>query len=783
MESSKKTVRLPVKGMHCASCSANIQRTLKKLPGVEECSVNFATEKASITYDSDQVKPEIFNEKLKPYGYELMMPKPEDHQHDNHQMNMAHSEGTDHSSHSEHQAHDDHHDHAAPPSVEQLEQEKKNVQFVLPLALLVFVSMIWDILAKYIPAFPMFPVPMQQFNFFLWGMATLVLATVGRYFLEAVKSFVIVRKANMDTLVGIGTATAYIYSTLALFFPSIAHSLGLPETLYFDVTIVVIGFIKLGKYLEVRSKHKTGEALEKLLHLQAKTALVRRGKNELEIPIQEVVVGDIVVVKPGTKIPVDGEIIEGSSAIDESLVTGEPLPVDKGVGDKVIGGTMNSSGVLIFKATKVGQDTLLSQIVRMVEDAQGSKAPIERLADQVSAVFVPVVLVIAVLTLITWLVIGSQFMPFSQAFSLGLTAFVGILVIACPCALGLATPTGMIVAVGRGAQAGILIKDAESLEKLHTVQTIVMDKTGTLTHGTPVVTDIIHSPKMSEQEFLSIIASLEQHSEHPLAKAILKKAQDQKAPLQSIKEFQIIQGKGLQANIEKVPFYAGNITLMKELSVEVNEEEVARYTKMGKTPIFLVAEKKLLGSVYISDTIKNTAKTAVADLAKMGIDVVMLTGDDENTARYIADQIGIRQVVAKVLPNQKADVIRDLKKTKKVAMVGDGVNDAPALALADVGIAMSTGTDVAISTANITLLHGDIAKLTHAIQLSKATMRVVKQNLFWAFIYNIIGIPLAAGVAFPFTGALLNPAFAGLAMAFSSVSVVANSLRLKRIRL
>ncbi len=776
MKERIESVTLPVTGIHCASCASVIQRTLTKLPGVESCTVNFATEKAKLEYDPHQVEVKTMNEKLKPLGYELQ---------GQHQM----ADGTVMSDH-EMSGHD-HHDHAAPPSVQQLDSERKAVQFVLPITMVVFGLMMWEITGQFIPGIPELPIPMELYRGILFGLATTVLLTVGQPFMKAVVQFAKTGHASMDTLIGIGTLTAYIYSTFVLLFSSLATQMGLPEALYFDVTIVVIGFIKLGKYLEVRSKHKTGEALEKLLHLQAKTALVRRDGQEHEVPVSEVVVGDVVIVKPGTKIPVDGEVVEGASAVDESMVTGESLPIDKAVGDKVVGATVNTDGVLIIKATKVGSDTLLAQIVQMVEAAQGSKAPIEKLADQISAIFVPVVLVIAVLALVLWLGVGSQFMPFSQALTLGLTAFVGILVIACPCALGLATPTAMIVGVGRGATAGILVKDAESLEKLHKVNAIVMDKTGTLTHGQPTVTDVLPSKGTTEEEVLAWLASLEQFSEHPLAQAIVKKAQTSKVALTEVKSFTNVPGKGVKGEINQTTYLAGNLKLLADQKIEFDRQELETFTHQGKTPIFLLkelgAEKNktlLMGIVYVADTLKPSAVTAVKELHDLGIELIMLTGDNQQTAEFIAHQVGIDQVVAEVLPHQKAETITALKQQGKVvAMVGDGVNDAPALALADVGIAMSTGTDVAISTANLTLLHGDISKLTRAIKLSKSTMAVVKQNLFWAFFYNIIGIPLAAGLLYPFTGALLNPVFAGLAMAFSSVSVVANSLRLKASRL
>jgi Cu2+-exporting ATPase/Cu+-exporting ATPase len=607
------------------------------------------------------------------------------------------------------------------------------------------------------------------------------LFSIGRQFIKAIYTFAITKTANMDTLIGIGSLSAYLYSSFVFLFPQTVSRFGLPDNTYFDVVIVVIGFILFGKYLESKSKQSTGAAIEKLFKLQAKTALVERHGKEIEIAIEEVIVGDIIIVKPGSKIPVDGIVVDGSSSVDESMITGEPIPNDKTINDEVVGATFNKQGILKIKATKVGKDTLLSHIIQMVEDAQGSKAPIEKIADQVSSVFVPVVLVIAILTLLIWIIIGSQFMPLSQAIAFGLSSFVGILVIACPCALGLATPTGIIVGVGKGADNGILIKDAESLEKLHKIDTIVMDKTGTITKGKPEVTDIV-SYGLSEVEILNLTASLEKNSEHPLAEAIVNKAKDQK--LQKVSDFKIIEGKGITGKINGDTYYAGNEKLINELKIKFDSSELKEKTIQGKTPIILTNKKEVLGLIFISDTIKDEAKEAIAALHKLKLTVVMLSGDDKNAAEYIAKQVGIDQVIAQVLPHEKADQIRILKQqNKKVAMIGDGVNDAPAIALADVGIAMSTGTDIAMESANITLLHGDLNKLVKAIKLSKMTMNIIKQNLFWAFIYNVIGIPLAAGAFYPFTGILLNPVFAGLAMAFSSVSVVSNSLRLKTIKL
>ena len=555
---------------------------------------------------------------------------------------------------------------------------------------------------------------------------------------------------------------------------------------YYDVTIVVITFIALGKYLETRSKIKTGDAIEKLLGLQAKMALIVRDGKEVEISVNDVKHGDLIVIKPGAKIPVDGVITEGSSFVDESMVTGEPMPVQKKAGDGIVSGTINTSGSFIFKATKVGSETLLAQIIKMVENAQGSKAPIQALADKISSIFVPIVLVIAFLTLGAWLVVGSQYLGFSQALSFGLVSFVGILVIACPCALGLATPTAIIVGVGKGAKEGILIKDAATLEKLHEVNTVVVDKTGTITKGKPALVDIQNFSDLKDEELVSILASLEKKSEHPIAHAIVSyvedpvRTQEKNISLADVSNFESLQGKGLKGTINGTEYFVGNTKIVSDLGISFDVTKLDTFTSQGKTPVILATKDKVLGFVMVADEIKVESIEAVKNLHALGIKVVMLTGDDEKAAKYIASLVGIDEVVANVLPQDKLEKIKELQSQDQVvAMAGDGVNDAPALAQADIGIAMGTGTDVAIESAGITLLGGDISKLVKAIRLSKITMRGIKQNLFWAFIYNIVGIPLATGIFYPVFGWLLNPVFAGFAMAMSSVSVVSNSLRIK----
>lgn len=739
-----KTTTLPVVGMDCASCVNIVNRAIKKTPGVSESQVNLATEKANFTYDDTLTSPEKVNDNVKKFGYSL---------------NLSVQTTEDHSKHTDH-----------------LSLLKSQIDFLFPISLLIFSLMIYDALSSYIKILPPFPLPMIIFNILALVLATITLFVYGQEFLVSLPRFVKTKIANMDTLIGIGSLTAYLYSLFVVVFPFLANRLSLPETTYFDVVIVVIGFIKYGKYLEANSKQKTGQAIKELLKLSAKVAMVERVGKEMEIKIEEVRIGDIIIVKPGAKIPVDGKIIEGNTSIDESMITGEPIPVDKIVGDLVTSGTINNQGFIKFRAEKVGSDTLLAQIIKMVENAQGSKAPIEKMADTISAYFVPVVLVLSVLAFFVWFISGNL--------SLAISAFVGILVIACPCALGLATPTAIIVGVGKGAQNGILVKDAEVLEKLHQINTVVFDKTGTITTGKPVVSQVVSTSKYSKNEIANILASLERKSGHPLALAVVEYAKSKKITTHTIQSFQDLPGKGITGKYKNKRYYAGNITLLKEHKVDYDQQKIKEYTSKGMTPVFLFSGTSLLGAVFISDALKPESKQAITDLHKMDIKTIMLTGDDPDAATYIAKEAGIDRIYSQVLPGDKARIIAEIKSEgNKVVMVGDGVNDSPALATADVGIAMSTGTDVAIESAGITLLHGDLSKVEKAIKLSKQTMRTIKQNLFWAFFYNVVGIPVAAGVLYPLFGIVLNPAIAGAAMAFSSVSVVTNSLRLKTTKL
>lgn len=757
----------PIRGMHCASCSSLIENAFKKVDGVDSVEVSFGAERAKISFDPAKTNPVALSKKIEPLGYSLIIPTAGE-------MGMSESE------------------HAEHLGLRQFKQEKlvelagmrANLMWALPLTVLTIVLMGWDVVVNLGFGAPPGAIMMRFSEVFLPVVAGLILAVLGKPYLMGVYRFFRYGKANMDTLVGIGTSVAFLYSlVLSLFGDYLSGFVGV-EHRYYDVTIVVVAFITLGKYLEVGAKIKTGDAIEKLLNLQAKTALVLKDGIQKEIPIEQVAVGDTILIKPGARIPVDGTVFEGESFVDESMITGEPMPVSKISGGSVVAGTINTTGSFSFNATKVGSETLLARIIKMVEEAQGSRAPIQALADKISSVFVPVVLVLALATLALWILLGTASLGFSVALSYGLTCFVGVLVIACPCALGLATPTAIIVGVGKGAKEGILIKDAATLEKLHSVDTLVVDKTGTITKGKPELVRIEKMGSLSEEELVLILATLETRSEHPIAHAILEYAKRNKVALQSISSFESISGKGVRAVIGGVEYFAGNEKGISDLGLPFDAGLLQDEMAEGKTPVIVASKSEVLGFVLVADAIKPEAVEAVKNLHALGIRILMISGDAENTARAIAREAGIDEVIAEVLPGDKLAKIRELQSHGKiVAMAGDGINDAPALAGADVGIAMGSGTDVAIETAGITLLHGDISKLVKAFRLSRFTMRGIKQNLFWAFFYNILGIPLASGLLYPVFGWLLNPAFAGFAMAFSSVSVVSNSLRLKAKKL
>ncbi len=750
-----------IRGMHCASCAVVIGKELSAVKGVSSAEVNFGTETVKIDFDPATVSAEALSKTIEPLGYGLILGGEHagmEGMHEGHEgMNIQKSE-----------------------KLAELARMKRRLTAAVPLAAASFFVMAWDIAARFGAVRDM-PAALVSFLVYLLPLAaTYVLFVVGRPYMKGVYRFVRHGRANMDTLVGIGTSVAYIYSVAVSVFKGSLSAYINVENLYFDVVIIVITFVYLGEYLESKSKLKTGDAIEKLLNLQAKTATVIRNGKETEIPIAEVIHGDSIVIKPAGRIPVDGVITEGSSYVDESMITGEPLPVKKTSGDAVVAGTINTSGAFVFRAAKVGSETMLARIIAMVEEAQGSKAPIQALADKISGIFVPIVLAIAFLSLGAWLLIGPNYIPFSQALSFGLVSFVSVLVIACPCALGLATPTAIIVGVGKGAREGILVKDAATLEKLHKANVVVVDKTGTITKGKPEIVSIVNFSNESDGRLIAILASLEKKSEHPLAHAIVAYAEGKGITLLPTDGFEGLKGKGLRATVEGTEYFAGNVRLIEELNLPFDRKRIEEGTKEGKTPIMLAKKDAVLGLVMVADAIKPEAVEAVSRLHALGIKVVMLTGDDANTAHFIAGEVGIDDVVAEVMPEDKLKKIKELQAAGNlVVMAGDGVNDAPALAQADVGIAMATGTDVAIESAGITLLHGDISKLVKAIALSKLTMRGIKQNLFWAFFYNIVGIPLAAGAFYPLFGWLLNPIFAGLAMALSSVSVVGNSLRLK----
>ncbi len=747
-----------VEGMHCASCAAMIERAFRKRAGVRSAVVNYATETATVDFDGQTVRPQDLAQAIQPMGFTLVLEPP-----------PGEATGPN---------------HAKREKLRELAEMRTKVISSIPLVIFSFLTMGWDTLASWGRLPVMAPVWHDLVHHLFPIMATYMLLVVGKPYLQGVWSFARHGQASMDTLIGIGTGAAFLYSfVLNAFEQPLTGLLNVQQT-YYDATIVVIAFITLGKYLEAKARLKTGDAIEKLLGLQAKTALVARDGREVETPLAQLAVGDRIIVKPGARIPVDGSVVDGASYVDESMLTGEPVPVEKKAGDQVAAGTVNTTGAFTFRAAKVGADTLLAHIIKQVQEAQGSKAPVQALADRIAAVFVPVVLGLAVLALALWLGVGTAPLGLAHALSLGLAAFVSILVIACPCALGLATPTAIIVGVGQGAREGILIRDAETLERLHQVDTVVVDKTGTITKGRPEFAELHNFSGLDDTEVLALLAALEQKSEHPVAHAVAVHAAAAGIPRRAVEDFASIPGQGVRGTIGGKTYHAGNERLARALGATFDEAAIATETSRGRTPVFLMAEGVLLAVAFVADPVKDAAPGAVAALHALGVNVIMLTGDNENTARHVAQQAGIREVIGNARPADKLAKVKELQaRGQVVAMAGDGVNDAPALAQADVGIAMATGTDVAIESAGITLLHGDIAKLAKAIRLSRLTMRGIRQNLFWAFIYNVIGIPLAGGLFYPWFGWTLSPVFAGLAMAFSSVSVVTNSLRLKAMKL
>jgi len=740
MTQAKKT--FSIKGMHCASCVTLLERSLKKVEGVSQATVNLATEKATVTYDPQKVTDQHLAGAVANVGYQALI--------------------------SDEVKHED-------------EEQRQKEQEMLELRNKVITSLILGGLLLW-GSFPglMESAPLVLKNFWVQLiLASPVQFWAGWGFYRATISALKHRTANMDTLVAIGTTVAYGYSLFVTLFPKFVESIGIEPMPYFDTAAIIIGLILLGRLFEARAKAGTSEAIKKLIGLQAKTARVMKNGQELDILISEVVIGDIIRVRPGEKIPVDGIIVSGESFVDESMLTGESIPTEKIVGDRVVGATINKHGSFTFKATKVGQETMLAQIIKLVQEAQGSKAPIQRIADLISSYFVPIVLMLAIATFVIWYDFGPH-----PVLLFALLNTVAVLIIACPCAMGLATPTAIMVGTGRGAQQGILIKDAQSLEIAHKVNTVIFDKTGTLTKGQPQVTDIIATKHLEENELLTIAASLEQSSEHPLAEAIVKAAHDKKLTLHPVEKFKAIPGHGVEGIINKKHAALGNKRLMAKTKIPLTSVEAAlsKLELAGKTAMIVAIQGKVAGLIAVADTVKESAKNGIEALKRLGIEVVMITGDNQRTAASIAKSLGITRVLSEVLPEQKEMEVKKIQaEGKKVAMVGDGINDAPALAAADVGIAMGTGTDVAIEAANITLINKDLRSVASAITLSKKTMNTIKLNLFWAFGYNVVLIPVAMGVLYPFFGILLNPIFASLAMALSSISVVANSLRLKQV--
>jgi Cu+-exporting ATPase len=743
---------VPVMGMSCAACASRIEGALRDAPGVDSASVNFATARATVTYHPATTTPELLRDAVRGQGYDLLLPAVDARVEDIEDVATKAQED---------------------------EYLRVRTRFVVAAVLttpVVFLAMA----GHAVPSLEaMLSIPARP-----WvelALTTPVLFWAGRDFFTGAWAAARHRAADMNTLVALGTFAAFAYSAVATMFPgwlSLAaggHA-GHTPVVYYEAAASIITLILLGNMLQSRATTRTRGAIQALMGLSPKTARIERDGTEHDVPISDVRVGDVVLVRPGEKVPVDGTVMDGGSNVDESMLTGEPLPVAKAKGDTVIGGTLNGTGSFRFTATKVGADTVLQQIVRLVREAQGSKAPIQSLADRISGVFVPVVVCIAIATFVAWFVAAPVETRLVQA----VLAAVSVLIIACPCALGLATPTAIMVGTGRGAQAGILIKGGAALEAAHRVTAVVLDKTGTVTEGKPTVTDVIPARGMAERDLLRLAASAERASEHPIAAAIVRAAGDRDLAANRPESFQAIAGRGLEATVEGKMVLVGTARLLRERGIDPDTADASRFAEDGKTPVLVAVDGTFAGTLAVADPIKPTSKEAVGMLKALGLEVVMLSGDARRTAEAVARDVGIARVVAEVLPEEKASAIIELQREGHVvAMVGDGVNDAPALAAADVGIAMGSGTDVAIEAADVTLVRGDLRGVADAIALSKATMRTVRQNLFFAFVYNVLGIPVAAGVLYPFTGWLLSPILASAAMALSSVSVVTNALRLR----
>ena len=737
-----KTHTYRVEGMTCAVCAGRVEKVTKKIEGVQDSVVNLTTEKMSITVDDDIVTYGDIKRAVEKAGYKLVR----EEEKENTEKKLSDKDKL-------------------------LRRLIFSCIFTIPLLIVTMGHMVGMPLPKIID--PM--VNPMNFAVFQIILTVPVMAIGYKFYLIGFKNLIKL-SPNMDSLIAVGTSAAFLYSVFGMYKIATGDT-SYAMHLYFEAAVTILTLITLGKYLEAISKGKTSEAIKKLMGLAPKTATIIREGNEIVIPIDEVVVGDIILVKPGEKLPVDGEVIEGSTAIDESMLTGESIPVEKIVGSNVIGASINKTGFIKYKATKVGRDTALSQIIKLVEDAQGSKAPIAKMADVISAYFVPIVIGLAIFSAIAWLIAGE-----TPVFAL--TIFISVLVIACPCALGLATPTAIMVGTGKGAENGVLIKGGEALEITHKINTIVFDKTGTITEGKPVVTDIVSRGK-ENNILLALAASAEKGSEHPLGEAIVRAAIEKNIELKSLENFNAIPGHGIEVVIENESILLGNLKLMKERSIDIGElrGEADRLANEGKTPMFIAINNSLEGIIAVADTVKPSSINAIKELHNMGIKVAMITGDNKKTAEAIAKQVGIDIVLSEVLPEDKANEVKKLQgKDDKVAMVGDGINDAPALAQADIGIAIGSGTDVAIESADIVLMRSDLMDVIVAIKLSKATIRNIKQNLFWAFGYNVLGIPVAMGVLHIFGGPLLNPMIAAAAMSLSSVSVLANALRLKKFK-
>ena len=723
----------PVLGMSCASCAARVDKTLNSQPGVQEASVNYASAMAQVVYDADVCSPLNLKAAVQNAGYDLLV-KGQEEEAD--EVEKAHAD--------------------------RFRNLKRRTIGAIVLAIPIMVlSMMF--------------MHLDWVNYVVWLLSTPVVFVLGRGFFVGAWKQLKHGTCNMDTLVALSTGIAYMFSVFNLFFPEFWLKRGIEPHVYFEASSVIIAFILLGRLMEERAKRNTSAAIRKLIGLQPKTVTVWTPEGERILPIASIQQGDTVVVKPGERIAVDGVVSEGQSYVDESMLSGEPLPVRKQKGAKVFAGTINQKGAFRFVADKIGQDTLLAQIIRMVQDAQGSKAPVQKLVDKIAGIFVPVIISIAVVSLIAWILLAPE-----NGFTHGMLALVTVLIIACPCALGLATPTAIMVGIGKGAENGILIKNAESLEVAQKVDTVVLDKTGTLTEGHPQVTDAVWLG--DEAKSRAILYSLEKKSEHPLAEAVVKFLKN--ASMFEVEHFDILEGRGVEGFVDGKKYYVGNLTLLKEKGISIETSLQAKAEKWiaeAKTVIALADEEQARGILAITDRLKTTSVQAIEKLHQQGIEVWMLTGDQLETAREVAGQVGIVHYKAGMLPQEKAAFIKELQsKGKKVAMVGDGINDSAALAQADLSIAMGQGSDIAMDTAMVTILSSDLVKISETIRLSQLTVRTIRQNLFWAFFYNLIGVPIAAGVLYPINGFLLNPMIGGAAMAFSSVSVVTNSLRLRR---